>query len=177
MGQVDHAAPGRPLGRLDPAPALVRFGHDVEAADLDAAHHEQPEVGHEQGRHLVGGDVGAGHVEPEPPHRHVPAVGEGHDRVDHGPVLRLLVHRRHGAAAPRRGGTNYPALDGARSLEHDRPAAVDQGAVVDVGEHRSGQDRDLEVAALAPQVVDVVAVLTRMTSWSMIGPSSSTAVA
>src|SRR3954463_8609246 len=43
-------------------------------------------------------------------------------------------------------------------LEHDRLAGVDQHAVLQVPAHRAGEHRLLEVAALADQVVDRVAM-------------------
>ena len=43
-------------------------------------------------------------------------------------------------------------------VEDDGAPAVDERAVLDVGAHGPGEHGDLEVAALAPQVVDVVAV-------------------
>src|SRR5690606_24295218 len=43
-----------------------------------------------------------------------------------------------------------------RSLRGGADRIVDQGAVVHVGVHRAGEHGDLEVATLAPQVVDIV---------------------
>jgi hypothetical protein len=49
--------------------------------------------------------------------------------------------------------------------------------VLEVGAHRTGEDDRLQVAAGPGEAGDVVAMVTRTVSWSMIGPSSRSSVA